>query len=228
MSQKEWWNARFSDDKEIMRQGLQAATAKILTDKLWVENLPEFGQVAESAVGSRVIDLGCGYGQLSLFFEKLGACVTAVDFSENALAVLKSHSSNIKTKVLDITKPLPFDDEDFDIVIANLSLHYFSEFDTRNAITEAKRILKKDGFLVGSVVSTEEWEFVKHRGTFQEIEPNHYHEIFDSGRTKHIRFFSRDCINKFFGDFEFLYLENKFEQRMGKSKGAWEFIARRK
>jgi len=224
MNQKDWWNARFSDDKEIISQGLQAESVKILTDELWMQSVQGFDEMLAKVAGSRVLDLGCGFGQLSKHFKDRGFDVTAVDFSENALSILKSHSPGIKTMVHDITKKLPFESDSFDVIIANLSLHYFDEESTRSAIAEIERVLTDGGLLIGSVVSTEEYEAVKNRGTFVEVEPNFYHEIFDSGKEKHIRFFSREDINHFFEGLEILYLENKFEQRMGKAKGAWEFI----
>jgi len=224
MSQKDWWNARFSNDKNIISQGGQAETAKILTDTLWVAGVKDFHKILGQAKGRTCLDLGCGFGQLSRHFDQLGFEVTAVDFSENALAVLKSHSPHIKTAIQDITRPLPFGDMTFDVVIANLCLHYFCKRDTENAIAEINRVLKPGGLLIGSVLSQEEFEVVKDVLEFVEIEPNFYHEIFDDGRKKHVRFFNREDIEHFFAGFEVLYLENKFEQRMGKAKGAWEFI----
>ena len=179
------------------------------------------------AGGGKLLDLGCGLGQLSRHFSGLGFDVTAVDFSENALDFLKIHSPNIKTLVHDITQPLPFDNAEFDIVIANLSFHYFNKKNTRNAISEIKRVLKNDGVLIGSVVSIEEFAVAKNEVKLVEIEPNYYYEDYGNDKIKHIRFFSRQCIDEFFAGFDFLYLENEFKQRMGKSKGAWEFILKK-
>jgi len=226
MNQKDWWDARFKDDKKIISQGGQVEIAKILTDKLWIKDVKDFEKII-ATVGCKVLDLGCGLGQLSCYFEKLGFDVTSSDFSENALAILKSYSPNIKALAHDMTKPLPFSNTSFDIVIANLSLHYFNHKDTRNAICEIKRVLKSSGLLIGSVVSTDEYEVVKHKLKFKEVEPNFYHELFDAGIVKHIRFFDRKDVDDYFAGFEFLHLENKFTQRMGKVKGAWEFIMRK-
>ena len=174
------------------------------------------------------LDPGCGLGKLSQFFSNLGFAVTAVDFAESSIDIVKQNSPKIKTLVHDITQKLPFENNSFDVAIANLSLHYFSANDTKNIIAEIKRILKPNGILVGSVVSTDEFEKVKARGVkFIQQEPNFYHELTDNGK-KQIRFFNHHDINTFFADFDFIYLNNKFEQRMGKPKAAWEFIARPK
>jgi SAM-dependent methyltransferase len=226
--QKEWWNSRFINDVGILNDGRAAEISKVLTDKPWMDSVPEIGKMLESLGGGRLLDLGCGLGMLSRHFNNKGFDVTAVDFSENALAVLKSHSPNVKTCVHDMTQVLPFEESLFDIVVANLSLHYFNEEDTHRAIFEVKRVLKPGGILIGAVVSTEEFEVAKKAGiNFIEIEPNFYHELHSDGRIKHIRFFSRDDINRFFKGFDVLYLNNGFDQRMGKTKGAWEFVMRK-
>ena len=41
----------------------------------------------------------------------------------------------------------PFEDNSTDLVIADLSLHYFKEKDTNRIISEIKRILKLNGYL---------------------------------------------------------------------------------
>jgi len=235
-SQKEWWNARFKNDETEIAKGNYAKfnITTALTDDLWIEDWKGFGQLVKELKAKNktptAIDLGCGLGQLSRYFSDRGFHVTALDFSETALNILKHHSPNVRTLVHDMTTPFPFADSSYDIVIANLTLHYFTEKDTRSIIAEIERILKPGGVLVGSVVSTEEYacELVNPKNKFVkfvEHEPNFFHEI-SSKKEKHIRFFSKECLDKFFHAFEFIYLENKFRQRMGKSKGAWEFVGR--
>ena len=233
MSQKDWWNARFKNDGSMIRGDFYAKMdAKVaLTDKVWISEWSGFDKHITSRIGGgqpkpTLLDLGCGLGQLAKYFDGLGFDVTAADFSENALEVLWSHSPHIRTLVHDMTNPLPFGDGSFNVVVANLTLHYFCERDTRSIVSEVMRVLKPNGLLVGAVVSSQDYEKVKDRGCFVEIEPGFYHEVFNDTK-KHIRFFSRDDIDKFFGGFEKLYLDNKFEQRMGKSKGAWEFVFRK-
>jgi|GEM_PF-485501 len=234
MNQKDWWNARFQNDKNLIDKTLYAKfdTKTALSDALWIKNHKTLIDklIAQCKSENRIpkaLDLGCGLGQISKYFTDMGFDVTAVDFSENAIEILKSNFPNIKTLQHDIIKPLPFKENEFDLIIANLSLHYFNEQDTHNAIAEIHRVISKNGLLIGAVISTDEFECAKNLFIFKEIEPNFYHETnHKSDKVKTIRFFNRKDIDRFFNDFEFLYLENKFEQRMGISKGAWEFVAK--
>jgi SAM-dependent methyltransferase len=228
ISQQDWWDARFKNDKAIINNGQSAEIGAVLTDKIWFDEWKGSADLIKklrSEGKTAALDLGCGLGQLSKYFYNKDFTVTAVDFSKNALSFVNAHSPNIKTLVHDITKPLPFGDDSFDLVIANLSLHYFNESDTHNTIAEIRRVLKEKGILVGAVVSTEEYETVKEKNKFDEIQSHFYLEHFGDAK-KQIRFFDRADINKFFGDFDFIYLNHKFKQRMGKTKGAWEFVYR--
>ncbi len=46
---------------------------------------------------------------------------------------------------------LPFEDNKFDLVFANLSIYCFSNFETKKLMSEIKRILKNDGLFICSV-----------------------------------------------------------------------------
>ena len=71
-----------------------------------------------------------------------------------------------------MTDKLKFNDNEFDIVFANLSIHFFNEKDTQNLLNEIHRILKPNGLFTGSVNSTSAYEFIKDYVT--EIEKYYY------------------------------------------------------
>ena len=52
---------------------------------------------------------------------------------------------------IDMQNPLPFDDNKFNIVFANLSIHYFDDKTTKKLMSVIKRILKKASLFIGSV-----------------------------------------------------------------------------
>src|SRR3989344_6173763 len=67
----------------------------------------------------RVLELGAGQGQDTLYFAKAGYEVVAADFSEFALAQLQNKLSGnlselITTQVLDLSHSLTFPPESFD------------------------------------------------------------------------------------------------------------------
>lgn len=97
---------------------------------------------------SRILDLGCGQGQDSVYFAEKGHQVVAVDFSEYALERFSAAA-----KALEINQvlhdlgnlPYPFEDASFDIVYAHLSLHYFTAEITRAVFAEVARLLRPSG-----------------------------------------------------------------------------------
>lgn len=100
---------------------------------------------------ANVLELGCGGGRDAAFFAGLGSSVTAVDFSEVAIARnrtrVPSHD-RLTFTVADLADPLPFLDSTFDLVYARLSLHYFGDAVTRLLFGEIRRVLKSHGLLV--------------------------------------------------------------------------------
>ena len=170
----------------------------------------------------KLLDLGCGIGQYSEYFSGKGFDVIAGDISPRALEFLSRKNPDIKTATLDMTEPLPFDDNSFDVVFANLSIHFFSQKDTEALISEVKRILKKGGLFIGSCNSSKAYKYIENSSTV--IEPGFYME--DCGRS--VRLFDEAQFEFFFSDFEEIMLEEINTTRFNKSKCMWEFIYRNK
>lgn len=138
-----------------------------------------------------VLDLGCGTGNDTLYLTERGFKVIACDYSEVALGKIKKTFANVETKLIDISQPLPFADNSFDLIIADLSLHYFDEATTNKIITEIKRILNHGGHLLARVNSTAD---INHgAGQGKKLENNFY---FVEGYNK--RFFDVSEAEKFF------------------------------
>lgn len=169
-----------------------------------------------------LLDLGCGVGQYSLYFKSKGFEVTACDISERALKYLKEKAPDIKTVRLDMTEPLPFADKSFDVVFANLSIHFFSEKDTKALSSEIERILKDNGIFIGSCNSSKAYKYIMHKSTV--IENGFYFE--EGGRT--VRLFDESQFDQFFGDWDKIVLREIETVRFNKSKFMWEFIYKKK
>lgn len=101
-----------------------------------------------SLAGRRILDVGAGAGEASLYFAQKGAEVTAHDISKGQLEVLQEASKrlglNIET-VCGAAEELPFEDASFDIVYIGSVLHHV---DFKRAVPEIKRVLKKGGTAV--------------------------------------------------------------------------------
>ena len=168
----------------------------------------------------KVLDLGCGIGQYSNYFYYKGYGVTATDISSKALDHLKGKNIYINLVLQDMSDPLKFNDKEFDVVFANLSIHFFSEEETKSLLSEIKRILKPGGIFIGSVNSTSAYQYIKNHVI--PIEDNFYNS---NGRT--VRLWDRESFEKYFIDFEELSLEEVIEERFSKQKDKWEFIYRK-
>ena len=96
---------------------------------------------------ARLLDLGCGTGRYSLYFNSLGYDVTAVEPVKRNLDVLLSKHTNIKCfngNALDLKM---FDDDVFDFTIMFGPLYHLHGEDKIRALKEASRGTKKDGII---------------------------------------------------------------------------------
>lgn len=94
-----------------------------------------------------VLELACGTGILSVQLAGSVKLLEATDFSEDMIkqAKMKSHSSHLHFSVQDATA-LPYAPETFDAVVISNALHIMPY--PEKALSEIKRVLKKDGFLI--------------------------------------------------------------------------------
>ena len=98
--------------------------------------------------GMKVLELGCGTGSMwkghEALLETCGRIILS-DFSEGmvetARAAIGEHA-NLEYRVIDIQN-IPFEDETFDAVIANMMLYHVPDLD--KGLSEVRRVLKKTG-----------------------------------------------------------------------------------
>ena len=180
----------------------------------WLE---QFKEIINN-VNDEIIDLGCGVtGNNTLYLLEKGKQVISCDFAEEALNVIKTIKGS-KTLLFDMLNTFPFEDNSTELVIADLSLHYFKEEDTKRIISEIKRILKPNGYLffrVNSTNSTEYKKIIDRRD--EEIESNLF---FSKNMEK--RFFNENDINKYFKDFKIISLKEENMARWCPDKIIWK------
>ncbi len=121
--------------------------------------------------GKRILGLASGGGQQMPIFAALGAECTVLDYSERQLAsermVAEREGYAISIVRADMTKPLPFPDETFDLIFHPVSNCYIRE--VRPLWRECWRVLKPGGTLLSGVdhyvnfiVDEDEREIVNH------------------------------------------------------------------
>lgn len=96
--------------------------------------------------GMRILELGCGTGSMWVNHLHLlsGTQLTLTDFSEGMLETARGNvkSPNVTFQQVDIQN-IPFPDDSFDIVIANMMLYHVP--DLHLGLSEVRRVLKPGG-----------------------------------------------------------------------------------
>ncbi|WP_352637962.1 class I SAM-dependent methyltransferase [Mesorhizobium sp. M0145] len=101
--------------------------------------------VAELTSGKLLLDIGCGAGGALVIARRRGAEVAGLDASANLATIARKRLPGARIEVGE-TEHLQFADETFDIVISTNSFPFAS--DLVNALSEAKRVLRRNGTLM--------------------------------------------------------------------------------
>ena len=150
---------------------------------------------------SKFLDLGCGNGADTLYLLERGYKVLSVDYSKEAVNNINLNLKGGEGKVLDMNEKFFFEDNSFNIIIADICLHFFNEKKTIHIMNEIKRILNKNGLLIARVSSINDKNY--GAGSGNEIEKRYY----DHGSYAQ-RYFNEEDLNKFFGIIgEFTFVE---------------------
>lgn len=155
-----------------------------------------------------ILDLGCGSGNDTLYLIEKGKEVISCDQSSNAISnIIRNFPEVYDTKCFDMLDGMPFDSDSFELIIADLCLHYFKKEDTVKLLNEIKRILVSGGHLIFRVNSIND---VNHgAGQGNEIE----HHLYETSDKRFKRFFDEDDIRFFFKDFDIEYLNEEIMTR---------------
>ena len=158
---------------------------------------------------NKIIELGAGLGRDSIFFAKNLIHVTGLDYSPSGINIINEKakkqnlSSYISTKIFDIRKKLPFEDNSVDACFSHmLYCMALTSFELKNLNNEICRILKLNGINIYTVRHTQDGDYKKgiHRG--EDLYEN-------DGFIVH--YFSSNKINSLLDGFENLSIEN-FEE----------------
>lgn len=95
--------------------------------------------------GGAALDVGCGLGFDTEKLNELGFSVTAIDLSPEALKRSQVRNPDSKHIQRDISEGLQLDGQSFAVVVANLSLHYFTRATTVRIFKDVAHALEKGG-----------------------------------------------------------------------------------
>jgi len=96
--------------------------------------------------GRRVLDIGCGRGDVVFGLARLGADATGMEITEAQLAAAReADTGHEATWVVGAAQELPFDDATFDVVLFMKSLHHVPAAHMTPALAEARRVVRPGG-----------------------------------------------------------------------------------
>ena len=101
-------------------------------------------EVAEVAPGMRVLDVGCGRGEILRHCARLGARAYGVDYAPVAMRMARDAGNVYQANA----KQLPFPSSSFDRVLMFDLVEHLHPWELAQALAEAQRVLRPDGRLI--------------------------------------------------------------------------------
>lgn len=156
MTTKSIYNqSRWNDYGKKRLKELKKNPQNFILDKSPLDKTPYFKRIFElfnsSVRGFRIMELGCGTGDVAVYLARQGAKVAAVDVGRNLIAsaklLAKINEVEIDCKVANVTQ-LPFESSSFTHVTSISLLHHLSPKDLLKTVNEAKRVLKNGGYFL--------------------------------------------------------------------------------
>ena len=136
--------------------------------------------------GKTILDLGGRDGTLTRHF-KDGNTVVIGDIDTNAMALARQNLG-VDTIEVNLNKPLPFEDQSFDVVVLAEVLEHLPY--PTITFGEIQRVLKPGGILVGSIPLAyhikDRWQVLRGR------------KLWVNGDPTHVQFFKYDELLAFF------------------------------
>lgn len=139
----------FNEDARLNRS--KAARVEFLTTTRYIERYLK--------PGAKILDVGAGAGEYSLYFARKGYKVCALELSERNIEAFRAKLSPedpielVQGNAVDLSR---YEDEIFDAVLLFGPLyHLHKEEDRQRCIAEAKRVCKREGTIFFAFISND-------------------------------------------------------------------------
>lgn len=168
-----------------------------------------------------VLELGCGSGADTATLVAAGLPVLALELDPAAAARARQRVPAAQVRVQDLREPFPPEARALGVVLASLSLHYFSWAETQAIVARIRAALHPGGLLLCRLNSTQDLNF--GAASTDLIEPG---LLRVDGRPK--RFFDAAAVEALFGSgWRRLSMEHLGSLKYGPAKALWELAAER-
>lgn len=140
---------RFDEDSRLSKSN--AARVEFLTTVKYIEKY--------LTPGARILDIGAGAGEYSLYFARQGYAVSALELADSNIAAFRAKLTDsddidlVQGNALDLSR---YGDDSFDVVLLFGPLyHLHDEKDKLQCIEEAKRVCKSEGKIFFAFISND-------------------------------------------------------------------------
>lgn len=166
---------------------------------------------------NKLLELGCGEARDSRWLVEQNLNIVACDLRHNQLVDNYKACPNIAFCTIDHSKTLPFANNQFDVVIASLCLHYFPLTISTDICDELQRVSNSNALLIGRVNSINDTNFGACPGADS--------RLYTVGQQLK-RFYNEADVKTLLSSWQIQTLAEKTIDRYAKSKVVWEFSAR--
>jgi ubiquinone/menaquinone biosynthesis C-methylase UbiE len=209
----DFWNSHVNNEYYTSEQRASAAYFDEIESRryAWHYHLRELFDSLRGSSG-KLLEIGCGIGVDSIQLAKCGFDVTAVDLTENALAVAKDYAKLRGVEIdfqLANAEQLPFEDDTFDVVYSFGVLHHTPDIEA--SVREVHRVLKPGG---------KAYIMLYHRDSIVNGVHRAFRLPYESPKDKDdhcpvVYTYSRRSIRRLFGDFANVTVEADYPFTFG-------------
>ncbi len=157
----------------------------------------EGGRGDRSAV--RVLDVGCGAGEITAELARAGFDVVGVDVAEEPLRRARRREPRLDVRLLDVDGEWPLADASFDAVWAGETIEHV--LDTAAWLSQVRRVLRSGGALLLSTPAHDRARMLALALSARRLDAH-----FDP-RSDHLRFYTRRTLARLLADFGFERIE---------------------
>ena len=191
----------FNEDSRLNHS--KAARVEFLTTVHYIEKYLQ--------EGDKILDIGAGAGEYSLYFARKGYKVSALELADANIAAFRKkltpedHIDLVQGNALDLSR---YAENSFDIVLLFGPLYHLeNEADKQNCISEAKRVCKNGGKIFFAFISNDSTQSMP-QGRFLQKEVSRYEK-----EKSYENIFYCDCCNAYIAAYYIHQSSNPFKRR---------------